>query len=145
MGSKNNPGEFDCYAAADPDEPLFTVLARCRLSPPLVRLYAAVRGRDLVGAHVAFNDLLAASMTKGPADTAKLAEARGCAAEMESWREDLDQGSNGRSFDGFRAGAVPGADRAGEAPGDRAPGPASPAVPPAFAHADPAVLRRAFE
>lgn len=28
MGTKNNPGRFDCYANALPDEPIFTLLAR---------------------------------------------------------------------------------------------------------------------
>jgi hypothetical protein len=28
MSTKNNPGEFDCYARALPDEPLFVLLAR---------------------------------------------------------------------------------------------------------------------
>ena len=28
MGTKNNPGVFDCYANALPDEPMFVLLAR---------------------------------------------------------------------------------------------------------------------
>lgn len=28
MGTKNNPGQFDCYANALPDEPMFVLLAR---------------------------------------------------------------------------------------------------------------------
>lgn len=28
MGTKNNPGQFDCYDAALPDEPMFVLLAR---------------------------------------------------------------------------------------------------------------------
>ena len=28
MGTKNDPGVFDCYAAALPDEPMFVMLAR---------------------------------------------------------------------------------------------------------------------
>lgn len=28
MGTKTNPGKFDCYQKALPDEPLFTLLAR---------------------------------------------------------------------------------------------------------------------
>lgn len=28
MGTKNNPGEFDCYANAAPDEPMFILLGR---------------------------------------------------------------------------------------------------------------------
>ena len=28
MGTKNNPGRFDCYANADRDEPMFVLLGR---------------------------------------------------------------------------------------------------------------------
>jgi len=28
MATKKNPGEFDCYANAGPDEPMFVLLAR---------------------------------------------------------------------------------------------------------------------
>jgi hypothetical protein len=28
MGTKSNPGPFDCYAKAEPDEPMFVLLAR---------------------------------------------------------------------------------------------------------------------
>lgn len=28
MGTKNNPGQFDCYKNALPDEPMFVLLAR---------------------------------------------------------------------------------------------------------------------
>lgn len=28
MGTKNNPGEYDCYANAEPDEPMFVLLGR---------------------------------------------------------------------------------------------------------------------
>ena len=30
MGTKNNPGKFDCYANAKPDEPLFVLLVAFR-------------------------------------------------------------------------------------------------------------------
>ncbi|HAW11807.1 MAG TPA: aspartate decarboxylase, partial [Chloroflexi bacterium] len=28
MGTKNNPGKFDCYDDAHPDEPMFVLLGR---------------------------------------------------------------------------------------------------------------------
>ena len=40
MGTKNNPGEFDCYANADRDEPLFVLRASDPLAPMLVRNWA---------------------------------------------------------------------------------------------------------
>lgn len=38
MGTKNNPGTFDCYANAAPDEPMFVLLGRDKHAPLLVRL-----------------------------------------------------------------------------------------------------------
>lgn len=68
MGTKNNPGQFDSYAAADPDEPMFVLLARDPLAPILVRLWASLRY------HLAGNP-------------SKVKEAIECAASMESWRQ----------------------------------------------------------
>ena len=63
MGTKNRPGAYDCYVKADPDEPLFVLLARDPLAPQLVRLWA-----DLSGAR-----------------KDKAQEARQCADDMELW------------------------------------------------------------
>jgi hypothetical protein len=68
VGTKNMPGEFDCYQAADPDEPMFILLARDPLAPVLVELWATLR-REL----------------RGHSD--KVAEARRCAVAMREWRE----------------------------------------------------------
>lgn len=43
MGTKNNPGQFDCYKAAESDEPMFILLARDPLAPILVDLWASLR------------------------------------------------------------------------------------------------------
>lgn len=43
MGTKNNPGDFDCYANADPDEPMFILLGRDPFAPQLVEAWAALR------------------------------------------------------------------------------------------------------
>lgn len=45
MGTKNTPGQFDCYSKAEPDEPLFTLLARDPIAPLLVALWADVNRR----------------------------------------------------------------------------------------------------
>lgn len=66
MGTKNNPGRFDCYANARPDEPMFVLLGRDKHAPEVVRLWAALRRRD-----------------GEPPD--KVAEALTCAAAMESY------------------------------------------------------------
>lgn len=67
MATKNNPGQFDCYSAADPDEPMFVLLARDPLAPILVRLWADLRQHNA-------------------GNPSKVREARECAASMESWR-----------------------------------------------------------
>lgn len=49
MGTKNNPGAYDCHAKAEPDEPLFTLLGRDIHAPVMVRLWAdhrEVAGED---------------------------------------------------------------------------------------------------
>lgn len=43
MGTKNNPGDFDCYEKADPDEPMFVLLGRDVDAPDLVELWALQR------------------------------------------------------------------------------------------------------
>jgi hypothetical protein len=67
MGTKLNPGKFDCYENAEPDEPMFVLLARDPLAPILVKLWADLRE------HAAGNP-------------SKVAEARTCAADMAKWR-----------------------------------------------------------
>lgn len=68
MGSKNNPGKFDCYEAADPDEPMFVLLGRDPLAPILVEAWASMRE------HLAGNP-------------SKVSEARACAEWMRRWRQ----------------------------------------------------------
>lgn len=67
MGTKENPGKYDCYADAKSDEPLFTLLARDPLAPILVSLWAALR-------------------EQGGEDLKKVTEARSCAVAMVRWR-----------------------------------------------------------
>ena len=66
MGTKNHPGEFDCYAKAEPDEPMFILLARDKHAPTLVWLWATLRELD--------NE-----------DPAKVQEARDCVMAMINW------------------------------------------------------------
>lgn len=70
MGTKSNPGPFDCYANAQPDEPLFVLLARDRIGASLVRLWAAVR--ETLGT-----------------ERAKIADARARADAMAQWHREL--------------------------------------------------------
>jgi len=43
MGTKNDPGQYDCYKKAEPDEPMFVLLARDPLAPILVETWAGLR------------------------------------------------------------------------------------------------------
>lgn len=69
MGTKNDPGQFDCYEAAEPDEPMFVLLARDPMAPGLVEQWADWRA--LIGE-----------------DQAKVAEARECAGKMRDWHKE---------------------------------------------------------
>ncbi len=74
MGTKENPGQFDCYANALPGEPMFVLLARDPSAPTLVEDWATERQRQI---------------NKGfrpQSDQAMVDEAIQCATRMKSWR-----------------------------------------------------------
>ena len=66
MGTKNNPGTFDCYASAMPNEPMFILIGRDPDAPHLVRAWAHRR-----------------SARPGETTAAKVEEALTCADDME--------------------------------------------------------------
>lgn len=70
MATKNNPGKFDCYQNAHPDEPMFVLLGRDPNAGMLVRMWASLR--ESIGE-----------------DPAKVAEARKCAMDLDQWARDL--------------------------------------------------------
>lgn len=70
MGTKNNPGKFDCYTNANPDEPMFVLLGRDRHASALVRLWAILRQR-------------------AGENEAKIDEAIACADTMDAWARGL--------------------------------------------------------
>lgn len=73
MGTKDKPGNYDCYHSAAPDEPLFTLLARDKSAPNIVRQWANQRGHDIdIG-------------VKPESDRLVVAEARLLACDMEEW------------------------------------------------------------
>lgn len=43
VGTKNNPGKYDCLASASPNEPFFVLLGRDRMAPSLVEMWAQAR------------------------------------------------------------------------------------------------------
>jgi hypothetical protein len=67
MGTKNNPGRYDCYHKAEPDEPMFVLLARDPVAATMVRIW--IKLRRLVGEY----------------EPDKIAEAKLCADAMEKW------------------------------------------------------------
>lgn len=85
MGTKNNPGKYDCHAKAADDEPLFTLRAKDTLSPYIVELWVMMREWEI---HQKFNDWEIPEAYKE-----KLAEARKVAQDMRKWREEVFLGS----------------------------------------------------
>jgi hypothetical protein len=73
MGTKNNPGRFDCYAAAKPDEPMFILLGRDPVAAGAARAWANEREK-LIDAGV-----------KPESDRDMIVEARQCADAMEAY------------------------------------------------------------
>lgn len=68
MGTKNNPGNFDCYSKAEPDEPMFVLLGRDPTACMVVTFWVAMQlelGEDV--------------------SSEKIAEARQCARKLEEW------------------------------------------------------------
>lgn len=74
MGTKAEPGEFDCYAKAKDDEPMFILLARDPLAPRVVREW--VRQREMQAGHVT---------------DPKAVEALACADAMSDWRLEYER------------------------------------------------------
>lgn len=75
MGTKLNPGKFDCYAAALPDEPMFVLLARDPQFFNLVCTWASQRQYD-INCGVRPNE-----------DQAMVSEAYDCSFEGVRWRK----------------------------------------------------------
>jgi len=67
MGTKNNPGAFDCYANAEPDEPMFILLGRDRSAPYVVAFWAMIREKT------------------HPDEPVKIQDAKDCAKAMTAW------------------------------------------------------------
>jgi hypothetical protein len=75
MGTKNNPGEFDAYSKALPDEPIFTLLGRDPLARELVLDWANRRYLAMITGAIADTEQ----------ERRKIAEARHCAMAMSDW------------------------------------------------------------
>lgn len=73
MGTKNNPGAYDCFAKAEPDEPMFVLLARDPAAPRAVERWADSRR------------LLIEEGKKPASDYEMVNEAEACAQAMREW------------------------------------------------------------
>jgi hypothetical protein len=84
MATKNNPGKFDYYERAGPDEQMFVLLDRDPIAPFLVSIWASVRMGDAEAARVKFETLLTRVAVRYCAepDVEKASEALDCALEM---------------------------------------------------------------
>lgn len=82
MGTKQNPGRFDCYDKAHADEPIFTLRAKDPNAPAIVEAWAA-NARMLIELG-----------TRPPSDIAKVEEALDCARAMRIWRRDFTIGAH---------------------------------------------------
>lgn len=88
MGTKNKPGEFDCYDAAEDDEPMFVLLARDPIAPDRVEDWAHKRFARLAaeqrGAKPELRDE-AEAKARVREVVVKIAEALACARAMRDW------------------------------------------------------------
>ena len=85
MGTKNDPGAFDCYANAAPDEPMFILLGRDPVASCVVEFWVLMR--CAIDKH----------------EPEKLEEARACATKMRMYVADLGAANPEKSVDLARA------------------------------------------
>lgn len=95
MGSKTEPGTYDCYANALPDEPMFVLLGRDPRAPEAVRLWAKLRSADIDAGR------------RPRTDRPVVAEAYTCSSKMEAWREANEGKWRPQPWDGRPPGGTP--------------------------------------
>ena len=95
MGTKNDPGPYDCHTKALDDEPLFTAIARDWRAPFIVEAWAAMYVGDFAGAHEVISEARRAFMEDQEKQSAaryydrgKSVEAQQCAQLMRAWRSE---------------------------------------------------------
>lgn len=90
MGTKANPGHFDCYHAAQDDEPMFVLLARDPIAPLLVQLWARIRESRTTtdGVGCSCQECAERRRIKSQDICEKITEALECADDMDRWRTD---------------------------------------------------------
>lgn len=84
MGTKNNPGVFDAYDKAEPDEPLFVLIGRDETAADFVELWADIHGANPIGAVQVFSRLLN-KLKYIDVNRPKIMEAYRCSEEMKAY------------------------------------------------------------
>jgi hypothetical protein len=77
MGTKNNPGTFDCYAALSPDEPYFLIAGRDQDAHIIVHMWAMLRRKQIQ----------MGMREDTPEEQAQIAEALLCTQELQRYYE----------------------------------------------------------
>lgn len=93
MGTKANPGDYDCYEKARPDEPMFVLLARDPIAPFLVSIWSSIRMGDPEAATAKFKammDRTSIGYTSNP-DVNKAGEALDCSQAMFKYRSEHNE------------------------------------------------------
>ncbi len=86
MGTKQNPGKYDCLEKAGEDEPVFVLVARDPSASFLVACWAAVRSGDGMAAIAAVQRAIAATeKARKGVDAEKVTEAYQCSEQMAKW------------------------------------------------------------
>ena len=89
MGTKNEPGEYDCHGRAHPDEPYFELLGRDRTAHHLVLIWTTLRTGHWEFAEQHLKDAIAELRAIGRVDPLdeQIMEAYRCSDEMRAWSE----------------------------------------------------------
>ncbi len=88
MGTKEDPGKYDCYAKLEPGEPYFTLRGKDPIAPYLVRIWSLTRnGRysDAIRTLLDAMDDAEVLSRVSHHQHEKLKEAMRLAEEMEKW------------------------------------------------------------
>ena len=82
MGTKSKPGEFDCYAKAGDNEPIFTLRAKDPVAPETIEHWLAARRREQIGQPVGEHEHYR--------EVRRHSAAIACMDDMRNWQDDHD-------------------------------------------------------
>jgi hypothetical protein len=87
MSTKDDPSQFDAYAKAEADEPVFTLLGRDPMAPSLIEAWAYLRSGQIGAAEIAFRQAMDAATHVQPQmpGEAQIRSAFEVAEECRTW------------------------------------------------------------